>query len=107
MFPVSDGDNLLGCVATRQVKEVPREQWSERTVSEVVEPCTGGNTVTSSTDAMQALAMMNRSGNSRLMVVDGGRLMGIITLKDLLRFFALKMDLEGEKQVNMGRQRGV
>jgi len=107
MFPVSDGDSLLGCVSTKQVKEVPREQWSERTVSEVVEPCAGENTVTSSTDAMQALAIMNRTGNSRLMVVDGGRLMGIITLKDLLRFFALKMDLEGDKEVNVGRQRGV
>jgi CBS domain-containing protein len=28
------------------------------------------------------------------MVVDGDRLVGILTLKDLLEFFALKMELE-------------
>ena len=28
------------------------------------------------------------------MVVDGDRLLGILSLKDLLRFFSLKMELE-------------
>ena len=37
---------------------------------------------------------MSRSGASRLMVADGDRLLGILTLKDLLRFFSLKMELE-------------
>jgi signal-transduction protein with cAMP-binding, CBS, and nucleotidyltransferase domain len=37
---------------------------------------------------------MSRSGVSRLMVVDGDRLLGILSLKDLLRFFTLKMELE-------------
>ena len=37
---------------------------------------------------------MSRGRASRLMVVDGDRLVGIITLKDLLEFFALKMELE-------------
>ena len=31
----------------------------------------------------------------RLLVVDEGRLVGIVTLKDLLAFLALKVDLEG------------
>jgi len=42
----------------------------------------------------EALAAMSRSGASRLMVADGDRLLGILTLKDLLRFFSLKMELE-------------
>jgi signal-transduction protein with cAMP-binding, CBS, and nucleotidyltransferase domain len=43
---------------------------------------------------MSALAAMNRTGVSRLMVAEGDRLLGILTLKDLLRFFSLKMELE-------------
>jgi len=107
MFPVCDGDNLLGCVTTRQVKEVPRQQWSSRTVADIVRPCMKENTVSASTDALQALAIMNRTGNSRLMVVEDGRLVGIITLKDLLRFLALKMDLEGDKQINLNQRQSV
>jgi hypothetical protein len=37
---------------------------------------------------------MNQTGASRLMVVDYGRLVGIIALKDLLQFLALKVELE-------------
>ena len=46
-------------------------------------------------DAMEALDIMNRTGNSRLMVVENGRLVGIVTLKDLMEVLALRwMELE-------------
>ena len=32
MFPVVDSERLMGCVTTKQVKEVPREEWGRRTV---------------------------------------------------------------------------
>lgn len=51
-------------------------------------------TVTAGTDAVDALAHMHRSGQSRLLVMEGDRLVGILTLKDLLRFLALKIELE-------------
>ena len=95
MFPVvDDGGRLLGCVTTRQVRELPRDEWDRQTVGSLAERCTPENTVAADTDAMQALAMMSRTGASRLMVVDGDRLLGILALKDLLRFFSLKMELE-------------
>lgn len=56
--------------------------------------CGPENTVRPGADAMEALSRMSRTGASRLMVVDGDRLLGILTLKDLLQFFALKMELE-------------
>jgi Zn-dependent protease/CBS domain-containing protein len=98
MFPVSDGDRLVGCITAGQVKDVPRQQWSRQTVGELAQPCSGENTVHPEMDAMRALSVMNRTGNSRLMVVDGGRLVGIVTLKDMLKFLDLKIDLEGGQQ---------
>jgi len=94
MFPVVDGDRLLGCVSTREVKAIPREEWDRQTVGAIIEKCSPENSVDPGTDAMQALAMMSRTGTSRLMVVDGDRLLGILALKDLLKFFSLKMELE-------------
>lgn len=95
MFPVvDDAGRLLGCVTTRQVKELPREEWDRQTVGALALQCGPENTVRADMDAMQALAAMNRTGASRLMVVDGDRLLGILALKDLLRFFSLKMELE-------------
>jgi hypothetical protein len=39
---------------------------------------------------------MQATGSSRLLVVDGGRLVGIVGLKDLLRFLQRKIELERE-----------
>lgn len=95
MFPVvSNGNSLSGCVTTRQVKDVPREEWDKKTVGEVAGVCSLENTIDKNTDAMEALSAMNRNRNSRLMVVDQGRLVGVIALKDMLDFLSLKVDME-------------
>jgi len=94
MFPVMAGDKLAGCITTRQVKEIPREAWSRETIREAASPCSAENTVSPQTDAIKALAMMSQGGVSRLLVVENGRLVGMVTLKDLLDFFSLKVELE-------------
>ncbi len=94
MFPVMAGEKLVGCITTRQVKEIPREEWSRETIREVADPCSADNSISPQTDAIKALAMMSQGGVSRLLVVDNGRLVGVVTLKDLLDFFSLKVELE-------------
>lgn len=96
MFPVQTDSKLLGCISTQQVKEVPREEWRQHSVQELMKPCSAENTINSDADAVQALSLMTKTHNSRLMVLDQGRLVGIVTLKDLLRFLSLKVDLEGK-----------
>jgi Zn-dependent protease/predicted transcriptional regulator len=95
MFPVvKDSDKLVGCVTTNQVKEVPRDEWSQKRVSDIVKPCSGENTVKPNEDAIKAMSVMRRSGNSRLMVTQQDHLVGVITLKDLLDFLSLKVELD-------------
>ena len=99
MFPVvADSQRLEGYVTTEQVKTIPREEWNWRRVEDVLEPCSPELTVSPSTDAVQALAIMSKTGRSRLMVVDGGKLVAVVALKDLLRFLSLKVDLEGSSR---------
>ncbi|MBW1916830.1 MAG: site-2 protease family protein [Deltaproteobacteria bacterium] len=94
MFPVVDNGKLLGCITTKQIKALPREEWSRKTVGEVANRCSDQNTISPETDAIQALALMSRGENSRLMVTEKGRLVGILSLKDLLGFLSLKVELE-------------
>ena len=95
MFPVvEDHDRLLGCVTTKQIKEIPREEWSRRTVADLASQCSPENTIEPQADAMKALSIMKQTGASRLMVVEAGRLAGIIALKDLLELLSLKVELE-------------
>jgi Zn-dependent protease/CBS domain-containing protein len=94
LFPVVDGDKLTGCVTTRQVKEVDRSDWNRKTVGDVAVNCSAENAVGPEMDAIKALSTMRRSGVSRLMVVEGGRLVGVVTLKDMLEFLSLKIELD-------------
>lgn len=95
LFPVVDeGGRLLGCVTMKQVKDIPREEWRHKTTGEIAIGCSSENSIDGQTDAMEALALMNRTGSSRLMVIDGNRLVGIISLKDMMKFFELKVELE-------------
>ncbi len=94
MFPVMEGNQLAGCITTREVKEIPREAWGRETVGPLASRCTPENTIEPEADATKALALMNQTGVSRLLVVEGGRLVGIVTLKDLLNFLSLKVELE-------------
>lgn len=94
LFPVTDGGALVGCVMMKDVKSVPRERWADTTVAEIARRCTPENAIDAGADAADALSVMRRTGNNRLIVTDDGRLAGVITLKDMFEIVALKRDIE-------------
>ena len=52
--------------------------------------------ISESADAVKALSLMSRTGKSRLMVTEGERLLGVVSLKDMLQFLALRIELDTE-----------
>ena len=97
-FPVVSAGTLLGSVGTRELKQVPRREWPARTVGEVLVPCGPDSMIGPEESALRALSSMSRSGTGRLLVVDHGKLAGIVTLADLFRLVAVKLDLEAADQ---------
>jgi Zn-dependent protease len=97
MFPVVSDGRLTGCVTTRQIKQVPREQWPETKVEALTDGCSDENAIAPDADAIEAFEKMSRHNNSRLVVVSDSKLEGILALKDLLKFLSLKLELEGDQ----------
>jgi Zn-dependent protease len=97
-FPVVEGGRIVGIVSVRDVKPVPRERWREARVADVMAPLTADNTIRPDAGAFEALQLMTRTGNSRLVVVDGTTLVGIVSLKDMMSYLFLKLELE-EREV--------
>jgi len=95
LFPVMADGKLLGYVTTRQVQEVPRSEWPQHTVGEIRLASSPDITISPQADAVEALAQISRTGNSRLLVTEGDRLVGIVSLKDLMDFLSMKVELEG------------
>ncbi|MEN6616230.1 MAG: site-2 protease family protein [Syntrophorhabdus sp.] len=93
MFPiVEESGQLVGCVTTRQVDKVPRQEWDKKHVADISLPCSAENVVSPKTDAMQALSLMERTGTSRLLVATGNRLVGILALKDMVKFLSMRLE---------------
>jgi CBS domain-containing protein len=92
---VSESDELVGCVTTEKVKEIPKEQWDRHQVSEIITPCSEANTISPDTDALSALSKIRATGGSGLLVTDRNHLLAIVSPRDLLNFLAAKMELEG------------
>jgi len=95
LFPVLEAGKLVSCITTEQVKALPREEWPVKSVRDLAKTCSPDTVISLEADAVDALARMRATGNSRLIVVNRDRLAGIITLKDLLEFLAMKLELEG------------
>lgn len=93
-FPVVSDGHLQGFITTQALDPIPRNEWSGHTVGEVMSTDLRAVTIHTDADALAAFSKMQRSGSSRLLVVEGDRLVGLISLKDLLRFLDLKLELE-------------
>lgn len=101
-FPVVEGGRLIGCVHLRDVKNVPRDQWRETDVGAIMQSCSDQNAVAPDEQAAEVLSSMTRAGATRRLVTDGDRLVGIVSQSDILRFLAVKLDLEkGEEDATV------
>jgi Zn-dependent protease len=96
MFPVEEAGRLVGSVTLAGVAGIPPSDWEGHRVAEFVVPVTDEDSVGPDADVLDAIGRMSRTGRSRLLVREDGRLVGILALKDVLRFLSLKVELEGE-----------
>jgi CBS domain-containing protein len=90
IYPVASFGKFSGCVTVQAVGRVPRDEWPYSTVGSVAEPCGPNTTIDPEASAEEALTVMNRTGNSRLLVVEGDKLAGIVSLEDMLKLLSTK-----------------
>ncbi len=92
-FPVVADGRLEGVITTSALAGIPRGEWPQRTVGEVMRRDYRRVAIAPDADALTALEKMQRTGATRLLVMEGDRLVGIVSLKDMLRFLQLKLEL--------------
>ncbi|MRR17558.1 MAG: site-2 protease family protein [Deltaproteobacteria bacterium] len=93
IYPVVSFGRLNGCISVNAAARVPRDEWSSQTVGSITTACDRETTIRPDESAAQALAVMNRTGNALLLVVEGEQLIGVISLQDMLRLLSLKVEL--------------
>ena len=94
MFPVTQEGRISGLITLNALKAVPQEKWATMQVVQIMQKAAKENTLPATMSVHEAMLAMNERGISRMLVEAHGKIVGIITLKDLLEFFALKIELE-------------
>lgn len=100
-YPVEEDDKVIGIITVDHVKELSQDEREVRSVGQEAERISSKNTVSSRADAIQALEKMQRNERSLLLVIHGGELEGIVTLKDIAALLEMKMQFgkqDGEHQ---------
>ena len=97
-FPVVDRDGrLCGLVTLHRLKQVPWEQRGQITVDRIACPAADVPQVAADDPFIDALATMSTSADNRLVVVDDGRVVGIVSPTDIARELQLS-ELRGGRR---------
>jgi Zn-dependent protease/predicted transcriptional regulator len=90
-FPVvDDGGRAAGIATLQHVQPVPREHWAHTQVREVMQVVGAELCVERADTVYRAFEKASRNGLGRLLVVDGERLVGYLSLKDITHVLALR-----------------
>ncbi len=93
-FPVvENGGGLLGCLDLQRVKMVPESRWDEETVGQLAGRCDPLYTIDLDADLVAALDRLRRGPFDRLLVVQDGRLEGVLDRHALERFITVRLNL--------------
>jgi CIC family chloride channel protein len=92
IFPVFDGENLLGTCSLWSLSQVPPEKWRDVRVAEITNRQV--HRISPETDAMEALRLLlGEETQPMLLVVEEHReVVGIVTKTDILKVLRLRRD---------------
>ncbi len=98
-YPVVDAEGrLAGLVSGRMLRDVDRDQWPHLTIGDVMRQVSPNLVLDPDADAVDALSALRQGEEQRAVVVQDGRPVGIVSLRDLLQFLALKIDLSPRRR---------
>ncbi len=92
-FPVVEGERMLGLVTIHDVKSVPREQWANKTVADVMTPATKLKSVGPDDDLGTVLRILTEHNINQVPVLKNGNLLGMIARDSLLTFISVRGEL--------------
>ncbi len=92
-YPVAKNGEFLGCVTLNHIKQFPRDRWDKLKVTDAMDKLPSHLLLHPEEDAVEALSKMVRSGHGRLPVVQKGKLVGILTRRDIMSFLKIRTDL--------------
>lgn len=88
-FPVIDNGKFLGITSLKEIKDVPRKDWSKVKVSDILVPHDKKWEVSPDSDVMEALELMIKEDKGRIIVMENDKVVGLITRNGIARYLQI------------------
>ena len=92
-FPVVSGDTLAGIISFHDIKVVEKEKWPYTVVQDIMHKEITAFTISPESGALDALDKMIDTHSGRLVVIENGRIAGMISQRDIMQMLKMKADL--------------
>lgn len=89
-YPVTDGDEVVGEIAFRAVAAIPVSEWARHRVRDAMAPLSDLSVFDPDEPLFGAAVELMQDPSGRGVVVEGGRLAGLLTISDLSRLLELR-----------------
>ncbi len=89
-FPVLDDRRLVGLITVSEIQNVSPSLWPWRRVEQVMRPISESLVVTPDASVIQAMGCMAREGWDRLIVMQDGEIVGLVTHSAIVHFLQLR-----------------
>lgn len=97
-FPVLEGGELVGMVSFEDVRRIPRENWAQVRIGEIMTGRDELLTLEADDNSFHALAKLSSSSVNQMPVLRNGSLVGLLRREDVLRW----LQLYRQDQITMG-----
>jgi Zn-dependent protease len=93
-FLVTEGEALVGIVTMHNIRDLPRERWPYTPVGEIMVAHQSLAVAQPHEDAWTVLRRMDERNVNQLPVAEDGRLLGLLTRENLLRYVRARAELK-------------
>lgn len=95
LFPVRRIQEIMGIVSLDQVRRLDRTLWDETTTGSIALPLTEDLVVSPGDCVSKAMEKVFKNGIGRVLVLDEGQLVGIVSRTDILNYIRIHAQLGG------------
>jgi Zn-dependent protease/CBS domain-containing protein len=93
LFLIAEGDRLRGILTMHNIKSVPQPKWDMTQVEKIMVPVERLKVASPDQDALSIAEQMEANEINQVPVVSEGRVMGLVTRDNLLRFLRTRTEL--------------
>jgi Zn-dependent protease/predicted transcriptional regulator len=93
LFLVTEEEKLKGILTLQNIKSVPRQKWDTTRVEQIMVPASRLKVASPEQDGLSVAEEMDKSEINQMPVASRGRLIGLVTRDNLMRFLRTRAEL--------------